>query len=97
MHHTSTANAASPHYPEGGSIGVPLEECPMCPNSEIAFRVPHLVTTCCGVVERRGLEIVGVYRVPGNSAAVSHLTEVVSKKTLVILMQFCELHVTISG
>ncbi len=37
--------------------------------------VPWLVVTCCSIVEEKGLEIVGVYRVPGNSAAVSNLTE----------------------
>lgn len=54
--------------------GVPLESCPMSedPNHE---RVPKLVTTCCKIVEERGLEIVGVYRVPGNTAAVNCLTE----------------------
>ncbi len=37
--------------------------------------VPFLVTTCCSIVEEKGLDIVGVYRVPGNSAAVSNLSE----------------------
>ena len=43
------------------------------------LRVPLLVRTCCGVVEERGLEVVGVYRVPGNSAAVNQLTEQVNR------------------
>ena len=41
--------------------------------------MPLLVRTCCGIVEERGLEVVGVYRVPGNSAAVNHLTEQVNR------------------
>ena len=57
---------------------MPLEECPMSHGPDGGGAnplVPWLVSTCCGIVEERGLEIVGVYRVPGNSAAVSNLTE----------------------
>ncbi len=42
--------------------------------------VPLLVWTCCRTVEERGLEVVGVYRVPGNSAAISYLTEQVNTR-----------------
>ena len=47
----------------------------MCPDLEC---VPLLVRTCCTMVEEKGLDIVGIYRVPGNSAAVNALTEQVS-------------------
>ena len=40
--------------------------------------IPLLVQVCCGIVEDRGLSSVGIYRVPGNSAAVVALTEQVS-------------------
>ena len=52
-----------------------IDECPL----DEETRVPVLVRTCCGVVEERGLEVVGVYRVPGNSAAVNQLTEQVNR------------------
>ena len=52
-----------------------IDECPL----DEDLRVPVLVRTCCGVVEERGLEVVGVYRVPGNSAAVNQLTEQVNR------------------
>ena len=42
-------------------------------------RVPLIVKVCTSIVEERGLEIVGIYRVPGNNAAVTHLTELVNK------------------
>jgi len=64
-----------PMYPEGGSICVPLEECPLC---ETEF-IPYLVKVCCDIVTERGLDIVGIYRVPGNNAAVTYLTEQVNK------------------
>eukprot|EP00090_Calanus_glacialis_P009978 TRINITY_DN1835_c0_g1_i1.p1 TRINITY_DN1835_c0_g1~~TRINITY_DN1835_c0_g1_i1.p1 ORF type:complete len:1716 (-),score=684.24 TRINITY_DN1835_c0_g1_i1:112-5259(-) len=64
-----------PLYPEGGSIGVPMEECPLC---ETEF-IPYLVKVCCDIVNERGLDIVGIYRVPGNNAAVTYLTEQVNK------------------
>jgi len=64
-----------PLYPEGGSICVPLEECPLCDTEFI----PYLVKVCCDIVTDRGLDIVGIYRVPGNNAAVTYLTEQVNK------------------
>lgn len=58
--------------PKGGhSIGVPLHECP--PSAEHPC-VPWLVSQCCRLVEAKGLETVGVYRIPGNSAAVAALS-----------------------
>ena len=65
--------------------GVPLEDCPMCPDLEC---VPLLVRTCCKMVEEKGLDIVGIYRVPGNSAAVNALTEQVLQD---IRNQCCQL------
>ncbi|XP_046679431.1 LOW QUALITY PROTEIN: rho GTPase-activating protein 23-like [Homalodisca vitripennis] len=67
--------ATTPH-PEGATIGVPLEECPPSAINEF---VPLLVEMCTGIVEARGLEIIGIYRVPGNTAAVSSLTEAVNR------------------
>jgi len=64
-----------PLYPEGGSICVPMEECPLCDTEFI----PYLVKVCCDIVNERGLDIVGIYRVPGNNAAVTYLTEQVNK------------------
>lgn len=42
----------------------------MCPQ-----RVPLIVAACCRIVEARGLESTGIYRVPGNNAVVSSLQE----------------------
>ncbi|KAK9501391.1 hypothetical protein O3M35_012126 [Rhynocoris fuscipes] len=63
-------------YPEGATIGVPLELCPKSMNNEY---VPLIVELCTRIVEDRGLEIIGIYRVPGNTAAVTSLTEAVNK------------------
>ncbi|CAG0882360.1 unnamed protein product [Cyprideis torosa] len=59
---------------EGGSIGVPLEMCPM--NSE---NIPCLVAHCASTVEELGMATVGVYRVPGNKAAINALTDAVNR------------------
>lgn len=53
-----------------------MEECPM---SDLEC-VPLLVRTCCRIVEEKGLDIVGIYRVPGNAAAVNNLTEQVNSR-----------------
>ena len=57
---------------EGATIGVPLE---FCPRSSLSESIPLIVELCVGIVEARGLESVGVYRVPGNSVAVNALTD----------------------
>ncbi|XP_039958677.1 uncharacterized protein LOC120773705 isoform X4 [Bactrocera tryoni] len=59
-----------------GSIGVPLKSCPMSKNNEY---VPLLVDVCTNIVETKGLGIVGIYRIPGNKAAISELSEQVNK------------------
>lgn len=37
--------------------------------------VPLIVEICCKLVEERGLEYTGIYRVPGNNAAISSMQE----------------------
>jgi hypothetical protein len=72
--------------------GVPIEECPTLetldqdgiPNLTLSStsdmeNVPLLVKICTSIVEQKGLEIVGMYRIPGNNAAVTYLTDMVNK------------------
>lgn len=42
--------------------------------------VPLIVEVCCKVVEERGLEYTGIYRVPGNNAAISSMQEELNSK-----------------
>jgi len=70
-----SGSQGGPLYPEGGSIGVPLDECPLV---DTEF-VPYLVKVCCDIVTEKGLDIVGIYRIPGNNAAVTYLTEQINK------------------
>lgn len=62
--------------PNVASIGVPLS---LCPISEKNKYVPLIMARCTEIVETRGLAIVGIYRIPGNTAAISALTELVNK------------------
>ncbi|XP_075156729.1 rho GTPase activating protein at 19D isoform X2 [Haematobia irritans] len=59
-----------------GSIGVPLKTCPMSKTNEY---VPTLVEVCTNIVETKGLGVVGIYRIPGNKAAISELSDQVNK------------------
>ncbi|XP_045155262.1 rho GTPase-activating protein 23 [Echinops telfairi] len=54
------------------AFGVRLEECQPAAENQ---RVPLIVAACCRIVETRGLESTGIYRVPGNNAVVSSLQE----------------------
>ncbi|KAK3588177.1 hypothetical protein CHS0354_012242 [Potamilus streckersoni] len=59
-----------------GMFGVPLEYCTPSPNNEY---VPLIVDLCIQIVEAKGLEMTGVYRIPGNKAAVTTIQEEVNK------------------
>lgn len=75
---SSSPNSAnsSIEVPNVASIGVPLA---LCPISEKNKYVPFILARCTEIVETRGLAIVGIYRIPGNTAAISALTELVNK------------------
>ncbi len=42
--------------------------------------VPLIVEVCCKLVEERGLEYTGIYRVPGNNTAISSMQEELDTK-----------------
>ncbi|XP_053309840.1 rho GTPase-activating protein 23 isoform X2 [Spea bombifrons] len=58
------------------AFGVRLEDCQ--PGTE-NMRVPLIVELCCTLVEQKGLEYMGIYRVPGNNAVVSSLQDQLNK------------------
>nr|XP_012233120.1 PREDICTED: uncharacterized protein LOC105678401 isoform X2 [Linepithema humile] len=62
--------------PEGATFKMPLE---LCPPSSFSECVPLIVEMCTSIVEARGLEVVGIYRVPGNTAAIAQLTDSVNR------------------
>ena len=73
----STGSVAKPlKFPEynpdpaSGDFGLPLHEC--TPSHENEY-VPLVVELCTKAIEDRGLDFVGIYRVPGNKAAVELL------------------------
>nr|XP_061795232.1 rho GTPase-activating protein 21-like [Nerophis lumbriciformis] len=63
--------------PAGVTFGVRLDDCPP---AQINRFVPLIVEVCCTVVEDRGLEYTGIYRVPGNNAAISNMQEELNTK-----------------
>ncbi|TWW73922.1 Rho GTPase-activating protein 21 [Takifugu flavidus] len=65
--------------PAGVMFGVRLDECPPAQTNRF---VPLIVEVCCKVVEERGLEYTGIYRVPGNNAAISSMQEELNSKGL---------------
>ncbi|XP_073344825.1 rho GTPase-activating protein 21a [Pagrus major] len=63
--------------PAGVTFGVRLDDCPPAQNNKF---VPLIVEVCCKLVEERGLEYTGIYRVPGNNAAISNMQEELNNK-----------------
>ncbi|XP_072364555.1 rho GTPase-activating protein 21a isoform X1 [Scyliorhinus torazame] len=60
----------------GVTFGVRLDDCPPALHNKC---VPLIVEVCCNLVEEKGLEYTGIYRVPGNNAAISSLQEELNK------------------
>uniref|UniRef100_A0A8C6SDT8 Rho GTPase activating protein 21a n=1 Tax=Neogobius melanostomus TaxID=47308 RepID=A0A8C6SDT8_9GOBI len=61
----------------GVTFGVRLDDCPPAQTNKC---VPLIVEVCCKLVEERGLEYTGIYRVPGNNAAISNMQEELNNK-----------------
>ncbi|XP_028288271.1 rho GTPase-activating protein 21-like isoform X4 [Parambassis ranga] len=61
----------------GVTFGVRLDDCPSAQTNKF---VPLIVEVCCKLVEERGLEYTGIYRVPGNNAAISNMQEELNNK-----------------
>uniref|UniRef100_A0A6J0UGK0 Rho GTPase-activating protein 21 isoform X1 n=2 Tax=Pogona vitticeps TaxID=103695 RepID=A0A6J0UGK0_9SAUR len=59
-----------------GTFGVRLDDCPPAQSNKY---IPLIVDICCKLVEERGLEYTGIYRVPGNNAAISSMQEELNK------------------
>ncbi|XP_044151194.1 LOW QUALITY PROTEIN: rho GTPase-activating protein 21 [Bufo gargarizans] len=60
----------------GGTFGVRLDDCPPAQTNKY---IPLIVDICCKLVEERGLENTGIYRVPGNNAAIASMQEELNK------------------
>eukprot|EP00057_Strongylocentrotus_purpuratus_P035112 XP_797751.3 PREDICTED: rho GTPase-activating protein 21 isoform X2 [Strongylocentrotus purpuratus] len=58
------------------TFGVPLDECAASQSNEL---VPMVVEICCSIIEAKGMDYVGIYRVPGNSGGISYLKEELKK------------------
>ncbi|XP_068118616.1 rho GTPase-activating protein 23 isoform X2 [Hyperolius riggenbachi] len=58
------------------AFGVRLEDCQPATENK---GVPLIVEFCCTMVEQKGLEYLGIYRVPGNNAVVSSLQDQLNK------------------
>ncbi|XP_034022061.1 rho GTPase-activating protein 21-A-like isoform X2 [Thalassophryne amazonica] len=61
----------------GVTFGVRLDDCPPAQTNKF---VPLIVEVCCKLVEERGLEYTGIYRVPGNNTAISSMQEELNNK-----------------
>ncbi|XP_058036507.1 rho GTPase-activating protein 21 isoform X3 [Ahaetulla prasina] len=58
------------------TFGVKLDDCPPAESNKY---IPRIVEICCKLVEERGLQYTGIYRVPGNNVAISNMQEELNK------------------
>ncbi|KRT85819.1 hypothetical protein AMK59_1984 [Oryctes borbonicus] len=90
------SSPTSPTAPEGATFGIPLD---LCQPSNGNQYVPRIVEVCTKIVEDNGLETIGIYRVPGNNAAVTALTEEANRcydELLLIDQRWKDVHVVSS-
>ncbi|KAK6745704.1 hypothetical protein RB195_012054 [Necator americanus] len=72
---TNVNSSASGVQTPQSVLGIRLADCAMSGPEDL---VPLLVRICVSVVEANGLDTVGIYRIPGNTAAVNALKETLS-------------------
>lgn len=72
----SQGSTSGPTVPQQ-VLGVRLADCPV---GNCEDHVPMLVQICVSVVETHGMDTVGIYRIPGNTAAVNALKESLSSR-----------------
>ncbi|XP_065665189.1 uncharacterized protein LOC100198854 isoform X8 [Hydra vulgaris] len=59
------------------TFGIPIHSCPPAKNVK---NVPLVVEHCCNVIGERGKEVVGIYRVPGNTSNIQLLKRELDEK-----------------
>ncbi|PIO74883.1 RhoGAP domain protein [Teladorsagia circumcincta] len=72
----SSVSGTTSVAPAQSVLGVRLADCPTSGPDDL---VPLCVQICVSVVEAHGLDTVGIYRIPGNTAAVNALKEMFSQ------------------
>ncbi|CAJ0941728.1 unnamed protein product, partial [Mesorhabditis belari] len=75
-----TSAAGPPSYHDrdkpNNALGLKIGDCQTAGNGDL---VPLIVRLCVRVVEAHGMETVGIYRIPGNTAAVNALKETLNQ------------------
>ncbi|KAG5682855.1 hypothetical protein PVAND_012176 [Polypedilum vanderplanki] len=69
---TDSPPTSNEHANEGCTLA-------QCTPSEENLYVPLLIAKCTNIVESKGMGIVGIYRIPGNTAAISNLNELINR------------------
>lgn len=62
----SKASPYSSMPPVGSTFGINLENCPPGENNPL---IPRVIEYAIEVVEKKGIDMVGLYRIPGNNAS----------------------------
>jgi hypothetical protein len=81
-HGSGSALSAADQSPSAGTVaikgvfGVPLHVCQMSPTHRL---VPLFVDLCTHVVEEKGLENQGIYRISGNSGSINLMIDELNK------------------
>ncbi|XP_048518998.1 rho GTPase-activating protein 21-like isoform X2 [Dendroctonus ponderosae] len=66
----------SPTAPEVSTFGIPIEHC--IASNENGF-LPRFVEVCTEIIDAKGLGVTGIYRVPGNNASITALSEEINR------------------
>ncbi|XP_066248060.1 rho GTPase-activating protein 23 isoform X10 [Euwallacea similis] len=70
------SSPCSPTAPDGSTFGVPIEHCI---TSHQNSYLPRFVEVCTDIIDEKGLQVIGIYRVPGNNASMTALSEEINR------------------
>ncbi|XP_066155664.1 rho GTPase-activating protein 23 isoform X15 [Euwallacea fornicatus] len=70
------SSPCSPTAPDGSTFGVPIEHC--ITSHQNSF-LPRFVEVCTDIIDEKGLQVIGIYRVPGNNASMTALSEEINR------------------
>ncbi|XP_076251916.1 rho GTPase activating protein at 19D isoform X8 [Rhynchophorus ferrugineus] len=73
-----TNSPSSPTTAEGSTFGIPIKDCLPSHNNNY---VPRFIEICTDIIDDKGLQTIGIYRVPGNNASITALTEEINRNT----------------
>lgn len=87
---------SSPTAVEGSTFGIPIQDCIFSNNNTY---LPKFIEVCTDIIDAKGLQTIGIYRVPGNNASITALSDEINRNFIDVPLEdprWKDLHVVSS-